>query len=101
MSVKADYPVNIEFIGSDTGSVTINSTKDVIINSSIVNNSGTTKITSTTGSISKRWRPALTPWLLARVADMTGGASVRANVALIVNNARFAGQLAAALAGMK
>jgi len=45
--------------------------------------------------------PALTPWLLARVADMTGGASVRANVALIVNNARFAGQLAAALAGMK
>jgi pseudouridine-5'-phosphate glycosidase len=45
--------------------------------------------------------PALTPWLLARVAEITGSGSVRANVALIVNNARFAGQLAAALAGMK
>jgi pseudouridine-5'-phosphate glycosidase len=42
--------------------------------------------------------PALTPWLLARVAEITGGRSVRANVALIVNNARVAGQLAAALA---
>jgi pseudouridine-5'-phosphate glycosidase len=42
--------------------------------------------------------PALTPWLLARVAELTGGLSVRANVALIVNNARVAGSLAAALA---
>jgi pseudouridine-5'-phosphate glycosidase len=42
--------------------------------------------------------PALTPWLLARVAEITGGASVRANVALIVNNARVAGRLAAFLA---
>ena len=41
--------------------------------------------------------PALTPWLLARIADLTGGASVRANTALIVNNARVAGQLAAIL----
>jgi pseudouridine-5'-phosphate glycosidase len=43
--------------------------------------------------------PALTPWLLARVADITAGGSVRANVALIVNNARVAGQLAAVLRG--
>ncbi len=42
--------------------------------------------------------PALTPWLLARVAELTGGASVRANTALIVNDARVAGRLAAALA---
>ena len=42
--------------------------------------------------------PALTPWLLARIAALTGGASVRANTALIVNNARVAGQLAALLA---
>jgi len=41
--------------------------------------------------------PALTPWLLARIAELTGGGSVRANVALIVNNARVAGQLAVAL----
>jgi pseudouridylate synthase len=38
--------------------------------------------------------PALTPWLLARVAALTEGASVRANTALIVNDARVAGQIA-------
>jgi len=43
--------------------------------------------------------PELTPWLLARIAELTDGASVRANVALIVNNARAAGRLAVALAG--
>jgi pseudouridine-5'-phosphate glycosidase len=41
--------------------------------------------------------PALTPWLLARIAELTAGASVRANTALIVNDARFAGELAARL----
>ena len=42
--------------------------------------------------------PALTPWLLARIAQLTNGASVRANTALIENNARIAGRLAALLA---
>ncbi len=42
--------------------------------------------------------PALTPWLLARIAALTDGASVRANTALIVNDARVAGELAVALA---
>lgn len=43
--------------------------------------------------------PALTPWLLARIAVLTDGASIRANTALIVNDARVAGELALALAG--
>lgn len=42
--------------------------------------------------------PDLTPWLLARIGDLTGGASIKANTALIVNNARVAGRLAATLA---
>jgi len=42
--------------------------------------------------------PALTPWLLARVAELTEGRSIRANTALIVNDARIAGQLAVELA---
>lgn len=42
--------------------------------------------------------PEVTPWVLARVAELTDGASVRANTALIVNNARAAGELALALA---
>ena len=41
--------------------------------------------------------PDLTPWLLARIAALTDGAAVRANTALIVNNARVAGRLAVAL----
>jgi pseudouridine-5'-phosphate glycosidase len=42
--------------------------------------------------------PATTPWLLARIAELTDGASIRANTALIVNDARMAGQVALALA---
>ena len=42
--------------------------------------------------------PATTPWLLARVAEITGGASVKANISLIVNNARVGGLLAVELA---
>ncbi|HEY7599508.1 MAG TPA: pseudouridine-5'-phosphate glycosidase, partial [Candidatus Limnocylindrales bacterium] len=42
--------------------------------------------------------PASTPWVLARVAELTGGRSVAANLALIENNARVAGRIAAALA---
>ncbi|HEY7590027.1 MAG TPA: pseudouridine-5'-phosphate glycosidase [Candidatus Limnocylindrales bacterium] len=41
--------------------------------------------------------PALTPWLLARIATITGGRSVAANTALIVNDARVAGELAVRL----
>jgi pseudouridylate synthase len=41
--------------------------------------------------------PALTPWILARVATLTDGASIRANRALIVNDARVAARLALAL----
>jgi len=41
--------------------------------------------------------PALTPWLLARIGELTDGASVRANTALIVNDARVAAELAARL----
>jgi pseudouridine-5'-phosphate glycosidase len=41
--------------------------------------------------------PALTPWLLARIAELTDGASIRANTALIVNNARAAGEIATQL----
>ena len=42
--------------------------------------------------------PDLTPWLLARIAVLTDGASIRANTALIVNDAGFAGALATRLA---
>ena len=41
---------------------------------------------------------AVTPFLLSEMAKRTGGKSLRANLALLENNARFAGQLAVAYA---
>jgi pseudouridine-5'-phosphate glycosidase len=38
--------------------------------------------------------PALTPFLLARMAEATGGKSLQANRALVVNNARLGSQVA-------
>jgi pseudouridine-5'-phosphate glycosidase len=43
--------------------------------------------------------PAATPYTLARVAELTEGRSVKANLALIENNASIGAQIAAALAG--
>lgn len=42
----------------------------------------------------------VTPYLLARVNELTGGRSLTANVALIRNNAAFAADLAVALVGV-
>ena len=42
---------------------------------------------------------AMTPFLLARVSALTGEASLRANLALLENNARVAAEIAVALAG--
>jgi pseudouridine-5'-phosphate glycosidase len=41
--------------------------------------------------------PALTPFLLARLAELTGGRTLRANRALVVANARLAARIAASL----
>ena len=41
---------------------------------------------------------ASTPWLLARVAELTGGESLRANIALVLANAALAAHIAAAYA---
>jgi len=42
--------------------------------------------------------PATTPWILSRVAALTDGRSVRANLALIENNAAIAAHIALELA---
>lgn len=41
---------------------------------------------------------AVTPFVLARVAELTGGESQRANIALLINNARVAAEIAVGLA---
>ncbi|HSH02882.1 MAG TPA: pseudouridine-5'-phosphate glycosidase [Anaerolineae bacterium] len=40
---------------------------------------------------------AATPWLLARIVELTNGRSLKANQAFLLNNARVAAQIAAAL----
>ena len=40
---------------------------------------------------------AVTPWLLARLLELTGGRSLKANIALVENNARLAAEIAVAL----
>jgi pseudouridine-5'-phosphate glycosidase len=45
--------------------------------------------------------PASTPWVLARVAELTDGRSIEANLALIENNARVAAEIAVALAAVR
>lgn len=41
----------------------------------------------------------VTPFLLARIVELSGGRSLEANIALVRNNARLAGEVAVALAG--
>jgi pseudouridine-5'-phosphate glycosidase len=41
---------------------------------------------------------AVTPWVLARIVELTGGRSLRTNIALARSNARLAGEIAIALA---
>jgi len=40
---------------------------------------------------------ALTPFLLPRISELTGGKSMRANLSLLLNNARLAAQISRAL----
>jgi len=43
----------------------------------------------------------VTPFLLSRLEALTGGASLEANVALVLNNARLAAEIAVAYAGLE
>lgn len=44
---------------------------------------------------------AVTPFLLQRIFDLTGGASLEANIALVLNNARLGAAIACALAAQR
>ena len=43
---------------------------------------------------------AVTPFLLARIAEATGGAALAANIALVRSNARLAARIAVELAAL-
>jgi pseudouridylate synthase len=44
---------------------------------------------------------SVTPWLLARLVEITEGKSLIANIALVENNARLAAKIAVAMTEMK
>ena len=44
---------------------------------------------------------AVTPFVLSRVAELSGGRALRANIGLIVNNARIAARIAVAHAALR
>lgn len=44
---------------------------------------------------------ALTPFLLSRISELTKGKSLKANLALLLNNARLAAEIAKAMSGRK
>ncbi|MBD2520363.1 choice-of-anchor D domain-containing protein, partial [Nostoc sp. FACHB-973] len=48
---KGNYNIGIEFIGYDTGAINVTSAKNILVNGSITNNTGTTTLTSTNGAI--------------------------------------------------
>ena len=43
---------------------------------------------------------AVTPFLLARIVELTGGRSLATNIALVKNNARLAAEIAVELASL-
>ncbi|MCY7306706.1 MAG: hypothetical protein LH632_11260 [Rhodoferax sp.] len=58
-SVKADYPIGIEFIGFDKGRVNLSSRGSVVLNSSVNNRNGDTSVTSVNGSITQNGDQAI------------------------------------------
>ena len=44
---------------------------------------------------------SVTPWILSRVSELSGGRALRANIGLIVNNARMAARIAVAYAALR
>ncbi len=69
-SLKADYPIDVNFIGSNTGAINITSASDVVLNGNLSNVAGTTRITAngTESSIIQGSKNAL---LSAQIADLT------------------------------
>ena len=43
----------------------------------------------------------VTPYVLKRVAELTGGASLKANIALVMNNAKIGADIACELARLR
>src|SRR5258708_3300647 len=73
-SLKADYPVAVNFIGADVGSINVTSGSNIILKGNINNVAGTTAITAQNGvSIIQS---SLNPVITSKSVNLTAGGSV-------------------------
>jgi hypothetical protein len=72
-SLKADYAIGVQFIGSDTGSVTVKGAGNVLLAGAINNGQGTTKITADAGNIVQANGGAI---ITAKNVDLSASGSV-------------------------
>jgi hypothetical protein len=72
-SMKADYPIGINFSGSSTGELSITSNATVFLNGSIINPDGTTSIDVTNGGIIEAAPESLSSGNLTLIASGTVG----------------------------
>jgi hypothetical protein len=77
-SVRGDYPIGIEFIGFDQGTVDVQSTGNLVLNGSVNNRVGNTRIASTGGSVTQNGDLAMATGTNVSLAAATGiGASTQ------------------------
>src|SRR5258708_4927552 len=73
-SLKADYPVAVNFIGADVGSINVTSGSNIILNGNINNVAGTTSITAQNGA--SIIQSSLNRVITSKSVNLTAGGSV-------------------------
>ncbi|MBC9981562.1 hypothetical protein HA482_25475, partial [Bradyrhizobium sp. INPA_01384B] len=73
-SLKADNPINVNFIGADVGSINVTSGSNVILKGNINNVTGTTTITATNGA--SIIQSSANPIITSKSVNLTAGGSV-------------------------
>ncbi len=88
-SVKADYPIAIDYIGFDQGAVNVNSVGSVIINAPVNNRIGSTAIASSGGSITQAGDLPVVGGTNVSLAAATGIGSAQQAVQVDVDGGRL------------
>lgn len=73
-SMKADYPINVNFIGSNTGNIEVTSGTNIILKGNVTNVAGTTTITAGAGA--SIIQGSASPTITAQSIKLTAGASI-------------------------
>ncbi|MBU0750688.1 MAG: hypothetical protein KJ787_00105 [Gammaproteobacteria bacterium] len=88
-SVRADYPIGIEYIGFDQGAVNVSSTGNVVMNASINNRDGNTSVSSV-GSITQNGD---LPIIGGNNVTLSAGTGIGATAQSLLVNVKAGGKL--------